>query len=96
MPRLTYRRAEWEAIAAELAAKRRPVPPGLADRVQALLQQIPDAWPDQSATLELDPSSADAVRAMHAALTAPAATPAQRAAVAEAAAIIRDHQRRPD
>lgn len=96
MPRLTYRRAEWQAIAEELAAGRRPVPPGLAERVQSLLRQIPDAWPEQSATLELDPSSAEAVRAAHAALTVPESTPAQRAAVAEAAAIIRDHQRRPD
>jgi hypothetical protein len=95
MPRLTYRRAEWRAIAEELAAGRRPLPPGLTERVQALLRQIPDAWPEQSATLELDPSSADAARAVHPALTAPEPTRAQQSAVAEAA-IIRDFQRRPD
>jgi hypothetical protein len=97
MPRLTYRRAEWEAIAAELAAPQRVVPPGLIARVQALLQQIPDAWPDQSATLELDASSADAVQAIHGALVArdPAAG-ARADAVAEAVAIIQTHQRRAD
>ena len=97
MPRLTYRRAEWEAIAAELAAPHRIVPSGLAARVQALLQQIPAGWPDQAATLELDAGSAEAVQAIHGALLArdPAAG-AQAAAVAEAVAIIQAHQRRAD
>jgi hypothetical protein len=90
---LTYRRAEWQAIAEELAARRRFVPPGLPERVQALLQQIPSQWPEQTATLELDPSGADAVRAAFAALTSTEPTPAQRAAVAQADDIIRDHQR---
>lgn len=97
MPRLTYRRADWLAIAEELAAGQTSVPAGLLERVHAMLRQIPDAWPDQSATLELDANGADAVRAAHAALTArdPAAAQ-QAAAVAQAVAIIRDHQRRPD
>jgi hypothetical protein len=97
MPRLTYRRAEWQAIAAELVAPHRVVPPGLIARVQALLQQIPDGWPDQPATLELDASSAEAVQAVHAALVArdPMAG-AQADAVAEAVAIIQAHQRRVD
>ena len=97
MPRLTYLRAEWQAIAAELAAPQRVVPPGLLARVQALLQQIPDTWPEQLATLELDASSAEAVQAVHGALVArdPAAG-AQADAVAEAVAIIQAHQRRAD
>jgi hypothetical protein len=97
MPRLTYLRAEWQAIAAELAAPQRAVPPGLIARVHALLQQIPDGWPDQAATLELDGSSAEAVQAIHAALGArdPAAG-AHADAVAEAVAIIQAHQRRAD
>ncbi|HET7094794.1 MAG TPA: hypothetical protein VFI22_14980 [Thermomicrobiales bacterium] len=95
MPRLTYRRAEWRAIADELTAGRRPVPAGLLERVHVLLRQIPDAWQDQSATLELDASGADAVSAAHAALMARDPVTAQQvAAVAEAAAIVRDHQRR--
>jgi hypothetical protein len=97
MPRLTYLRAEWQAIAAELAAPRRVVPSGLLARVHALLQQVPEGWPEQLATLELDASSAEAVQAVHAALVArdPAAG-AQADAVAEAVAIIQAHQRRAD
>lgn len=97
MPKMTYRRAEWLAIAEELAAPRWPVPPGLAERVRALLQEIPDAWPEQSATLELDASSAEAVRAVRARLAGRDPGAGQRAAsVAEANAIIRDHQRHQD
>lgn len=97
MPRLTYRRAEWQAIATELAAPQRVVPPGLIARVQALLQQIPDTWPGQPATLELDASGAETVQAVHAALVArdPAAG-AHADAVAEAVAIIQAHQHRAD
>lgn len=94
MPKMTYRRAEWLAIAEELAAAHWPVPPGLAERVQALLHEIPDAWPEQSATLELDASSAEVVRAVRARLAGRAPGAGQRAAsIAEANAIIRDHQR---
>lgn len=95
MPRLTYRRVEWQAIAAELAAPHRVVPPGLAARVEALLQQIPEMWPEQPATLELDASSAEVVWAVQAALLARDPAAAHRASVvAEAIAIIHDHQRR--
>lgn len=97
MPNMTYRRAEWLAIAEELAAPQWSVPPGLAERVQALLHEIPDAWPEQSATLELDASSAETVRAVRAKLAGRARGAGQRAAsVAEADAIIRDHQRHQD
>ena len=97
MVRLTHTRAEWVAIAHELEAPHGvAAPPGLADRLRALLREAPADWPDQEYALELDAGSADAVRAAHASLTGSGdAAERQRAAsVAEAEAIVRDHQRR--
>ena len=95
MPRLTHTRAEWMAVADELAAPHRAAaPPGLEERVRALLREVPAGWPDQLATLELDEGSADAVRAVLAALAGDDPAAGQRSAsVAEAEAIVRAHQR---
>jgi uncharacterized protein YgfB (UPF0149 family) len=96
MPRLTFTHAEWLAIAHELEAPHGvAAPPGLLERVRALLHQASAEWTDQSYALELDAGSADAVRAARAALAGPDPVAGQRAAsVAEAEAIVRDHQRR--
>ena len=96
MPRLTQTRAEWLAVADELAGPHRAAaPPGLEERVRALLREVPADWPDQPAALELDVGSADAVRAVLAALAGRDPAARQRSAsVAEADAIVRAHQRR--
>ena len=96
MPRLTYTHAEWLAIAHELEAPHGvSAPPGLLERVRALLDQASAEWTAQSYALELDASSADAVRAAHTALAGKDPSAGQRAAsVSEAEGIIRDHQRR--
>ena len=95
MPRLTHTRAEWMAVADELAAPHRATaPPGLEERVRALLGEVPAGWPDRLATLELDEGSADAVRAVLAAVAGRDPAAGQRSAsVAEAEAIVRAHQR---
>ena len=95
MPRLTHTRAEWLAVADELAGSHRAAaPPGLAERIRALLREVPTDWPDQPAALELDEGSAEAVRAAFAALAGDDPAAGQRSAsVAEAEAIVRAHQR---
>ena len=95
MPRLTLTRAEWLAVANKLAEPRQTTaPPGVEERVRALLRQVPGDWPDQPSTLELDEGSADAVRGALAAITGHDPADGQRAAsVLEANEIIRDHQR---
>ena len=96
MPRLVHSRAEWLAIARELDGSHAATPPGLTERVQALLREAPGGWPDQLYALELDEGSAEAVHAIHAALAGRDPNAGQRAAtVAEAEAVIRDHQQRP-
>ena len=96
MPRLVHSHAEWLAIARELDRSHAAGPPGLAERVAALLRQAPSGWPDQIYALELDEGSAEAVHAIHAALAGRDPNAGQRAAtVAEAEAVIRDHQQRP-
>lgn len=102
MPRLTQTRAEWLAVADELAAANRAdaapvpvVPPGLEERVRDLLRDVPADWPEQTATLELDAGGAAAIRAVLATLAGRDPAAGQRSAsVTEADAIIRDHQRR--
>ena len=96
MARIVLSLAEWQSIARELAGAHTAVaPPGLRDRVAALLAQAPQTWPDQPFGLELDEGSADAVRAIHAASTSrrPGAE-REDACVAEAMQIIHDHQQR--
>ncbi len=96
MPRIVLSLAEWQAIAHELSGiHTATAPPGLVERVGALLAQAPQEWPEQTFALELDESSADAVRTVHAALTGEDRLTGQRAAsVAEAMKIIRGHQQR--
>ena len=96
MVRLTLTRAEWLALAHELGAPHRTLaPPGLLERVRALLREAPAEWPDQRYTVELDATCADAARAALAVVTGCHPGTDQRGAtLAEAEAIVRDHQRR--
>jgi hypothetical protein len=61
--RLTYTRAEW-AVVAEMvgAANPRRIPPGLAQRINALLRATPGFWPDEMCVLDLEPENAATVR----------------------------------
>jgi hypothetical protein len=96
MPRIVLSLAAWRAVAHELTAVHTAsAPPGLVERIQALLAQSPDEWPEQACALELDESSTEAVRAIQARLSGEHPDAEQRAAsVAEAIQIIHDHQRR--
>ena len=70
MPRIVLSLEEWRAIARELgAAHTIAAPPGLVERVQALLTQAHDGWVDQAVALELDEGNAEIVRSVHCALT---------------------------
>jgi hypothetical protein len=95
MPRLCHTLAEWIAIGQELGASGpTPPPAGVVERVRALVAQAPSGWPEQIYALELDDAGAAAVADVHAALTGSDPGVWQRtASVAEAAAIVRDHQR---
>ncbi len=97
MPRIVLSLEEWRAVARELdAAHTIAAPPGLSERVQALLTQAHDGWIDQTLALELDEGSAEIVDSIHRSITGADANAGQRSAsVDEADAIIRDHQRRP-
>jgi hypothetical protein len=96
MPRIILSVADWRAVAHELAGSHtEAAPPGLAERVREMLAQAPKEWPDQPLALELDDASAEAVRAVHAALSGEDRHAGQGAAsVAEAMRIVQDHQRR--
>ena len=95
MRRIVLSLQEWQTIAHELAAAHNSsAPPGLLERVQALLTQAHDGWPDQEFALELDEGSAEAVETTHRVMTQSDPAVGQRAAsVAEADAIVRGHQR---
>lgn len=95
MPRLTHSLAEWIAVAHELGSPgREDVAPGLAERIRALVGHAPDGWPEQAYALELDDACAAEVAAVHAALSGRDPDIWQRtASVAEADAIVRNHQR---
>ena len=97
MPRIVLSLDEWRAIAHELAAAHTiAAPPGLAERVQALLTQAHDGWVDQAVALELDEGSAEIIRSVQRALTGTDPNAGQRSAsVSEADMIVRNHQRRP-
>ena len=83
MPQLIYTRTEWEIIAGMIAdGDIGDVPPGLAQRVAALLHATPGSWPNEQCTLDLDPTSAEFVMN----LAAP------RRGLADAERIIRTHQ----
>ena len=96
MPRVELSLAAWQAVARELSgAHTAAAQPGVVERIRALLAQAPQGWPEQTFALELDASSADAVRTAHAALTNDDCDAGQRAAsVSEAIRIIHDHQQR--
>lgn len=96
MPRIVLSLQEWQTVARELAADHNvTAPPGLVERVQALLAQAHNGWPDQPFGLELDEGGAEAVQAAHRSLGGNDPAAGQRSAsVAEADAIVRDHQRR--
>jgi uncharacterized protein YgfB (UPF0149 family) len=96
MPRIILPLADWRAVVHELEGNHTaPAPPGLAERVREMLVNAPQAWPDQDFALELDEGSAEAVRAVHAALTGEVRHQGHGAAsVTEAMRIIQDHQRR--
>jgi hypothetical protein len=88
MSRLTYTRAEWVGIAQLLAlADRASVPPGLAERIDALLRETPSEWSEEPCALELDAGSAAAVQHLT------AQRPVESRTLGEAEGIIRDHQR---
>ena len=97
MPRIVLSLEEWRAVARELAAAHTiAAPPGLSERVQALLTQAHDGWVDHAVALELDEGSAEIVRSIHRPFTGTDPNAGQRtASVDEADDIIRDHQRRP-
>ena len=96
MPRIVLSLDEWRAVARELAAAHTiAAPPGLSERVQAMLTQGHDGWVEEAVALELDDGSAEIVRSVHRALTGTDPDARQRSAsVAEADMIVRDHQRR--
>jgi hypothetical protein len=97
MPRIVFSLQEWRAIARELAAAHTiAAPPGLSERVGALLTQAHDGWVDHAVALELDEGSAQIVRSIHRTLTGTDPAAEQRSAsVDEADDIVRQHQRRP-
>jgi hypothetical protein len=94
MPRIELSLAAWQAVARELSGTHAAVaPPGVVERIRVLLAQAPRGWPEQTFALELDASSAEAVRTAHAALTHDDRDAGQRdASVLEAIQIIHDHQ----
>lgn len=96
MPRIVLSLEEWRAAARELgAAHAIAAPPGLVERVQALLTQAHGGWVDQAVALELDEGNAEIVRSVHCALKGTDPNAGHRSAsVAEADMIVRDHQRR--
>jgi hypothetical protein len=98
MPRITLTMAEWQEVMRELTgAHTAPPPPGVVERIQALLAQAPSGWPDQVFELELDDSSAEAVRAVGPSSTGDDPGSRQRAAsISEAMQIIWDHQQPDD
>ncbi len=97
MPRIVLSLEEWRAVARELAAAHTiAAPPGLSERVRALLTQAHDGWVDHAVALELDEGSAEIVRSIYRTLTGMDPAAEQRSAsVDEADDIVRQHQRRP-
>jgi hypothetical protein len=84
MSRLAYTRAEWAAIAGMIeAADPATIPPGLGERVEALLRATPASWPDERCILELEPENASAVQLLA----------AQMRGVAGAEQVLHAHQR---
>jgi hypothetical protein len=94
---VTLPRAEWAAVARELASTARGgEPAGLRSRIARLLADVPTGWGEEPCTLDLDPPAAAIVRAIvrrGRGLPADLARARERAAsLAEAEEIISDHQ----
>ena len=88
MSRLTYTRAEWERIAQLLDdSDGDRVPPGLVERIDALLRGTPPGWSEEPCALELDVDSAAMVQHLF------ARRQVESGALGEAEGVIRDHQR---
>jgi hypothetical protein len=100
MALVTLARHEWGAIIAELdAVYGNDAPPGLRERIAALLADTPSAWPDQACKLEL--ADLAAVELVHSIIRQGHKRPVdpdflwqEQSSVAEAEKIIRDHQHR--
>ena len=88
MSRLTYTRAEWARIAQLIGVTDcASVPPGLAERIDALLRETPPGWSEEPCALELDAGSAAAVQRLD------TSRPVETGTLGEAEGVIRDHQR---
>ena len=94
MARIVFTLAEWRSVARELRSPHHSVaPPGLHERIHALVQQAPQVWPDQPFALELDESSIEAVWAVHAALFRRSPHAREReSGISQASRIIQRHQ----
>lgn len=96
MPRIAFSLPEWQAIAHELTGAHTAVaPPGLLERVHALLTHAEGDWTGQIFALEVDEGSAEVIRTLHGTLSGNDPHAGQRqASLAEAEQLIRNHQRR--
>ena len=96
MPRIAFSVPEWQAIAHELAgAHTAAAPPGLLERVHALLTHAAGDWSGQIYALEVDAGSAEVIRTIHGAVSGSDPHAEQReSSLAQAEQIIRNHQRR--
>jgi hypothetical protein len=97
---MTLSRREWIAVGEELNGRHRDQsPPGLNERIAALLAATPAAWPDQECNLELSDLTAldlvsTIVRQIRERPVEPGFTWQEESSVAEAEQIIRDHRDR--
>jgi len=58
MPRITLSVEEWRAVLHHLdGGQTTPPPPGVVERIRALLSHAASGWPEQLFALELDDSS---------------------------------------
>lgn len=99
MDDVTLSRAEWAAVARELdSTSRGEEPSGLRRRIDELLADTPAAWAEEPCTLGLDHHAAAVVRAILRRGRRPAGDRererARFAGLAEAEAVIHDHQTR--
>jgi hypothetical protein len=100
MALLTLSRREWAAIVDELDfAYSDHSPPGLRERIAALLEVTPSAWTDQACQLELtDLAAVELVRSIAQRSRRQVVEPhflwQEQASIAEAEQIIRNHQHR--
>jgi hypothetical protein len=100
MALVTLARREWVVIMDELdGVYGDEAPPGLRERIAALLADTPSAWPDQACQLEL--ADLAAVELVHSIVRQGQEQPVdpqflwqEQASVAEAEKIIRNHQHR--